>query len=133
MALVIRTLTHNAGQNAMMSRRQFLKALTTTLLGTNLPVYYILPKLADDISVPPCLMLHSRHWRVLPDLLDRLVAEGYGGITYMQWEYALLWGTPLPTQPVIISVDDLALDVKNPTFDYFVRMKNNFADANFKA
>jgi peptidoglycan/xylan/chitin deacetylase (PgdA/CDA1 family) len=133
MAVIIRNFTHHSGQTAMISRRQFLKALTTTLLGANLPTYYILPKLTDDITVPPCLMLHSRHWRVLPDLLEKLVARGYEGITYMQWEYALLWGTPLPAQPVIISIDDLALDVKNPAFDYFERMKKNFADAKFKA
>ena len=78
-------------------------------------------------------MLHSRHWRVLPDLLTNLLNLGYTGITYRDWEQVLLGNSTLPPQPVIISVDDLSCEIGNPAFRYFKRMKDDFVASGFKA
>ncbi|HEX2908580.1 MAG TPA: polysaccharide deacetylase family protein [Phototrophicaceae bacterium] len=112
------------------NRRQFLR----TLVGVGcFPA--LSPRLAPEniVRVPPSLMLHSRHWRILPDLLSHLKALDYTGVTYHDWEQAMAGTTALPYHPVILSVDDLSLVAGSPSFEYFERMKNNFLESGFKA
>lgn len=116
-----------------LSRRHFLKFFGAASLGLLLPGIPHTLNLTSDTLVPPSLMLHSRHWRVLPELLDRLLGEGYTGITYIQWEQSLLFGTPLPLKPVLISVDDITMAEGTATFDYFARMKKMFDRVAYKA
>lgn len=116
-----------------LSRRHFLKAILGASIALAVP--HIPSALAFDMpaTVPPSVMLHSRHWRVLPDLLTNLRDLGYNGITYIEWEQALLGNVSLPPQPVILSVDDLSCEIGNPAFRYFKRMKNDFVENGFKA
>lgn len=115
-----------------LNRRQFLKTIASA--GAAL----MLPKAAaaapqNAIYVPPSVMLHSRHWRVLPDLLANLRDLGYQGVTYNDWEQVILDKATFPLQPVILSVDDLSCEVGNPAFRYFQQMQEDFVEAGFKA
>lgn len=114
------------------SRREFLKVIAGTGAMLVMPRFSPLSGMEARVYAPPSAMLHSRHWRVLPDLLKNLRDIGYEGITYRDWDLAMKGQAGLPAQPVILSVDDLSLEKANTAFKYFMRMKNNFLDANCK-
>jgi hypothetical protein len=84
------------------------------------------------ISVPPSLMLHSRHRWVLPDILAYLVAAGYEGITYNDLALALTREIRLPEKPILISIDDLSPVDGNPSHAYFAAMKDSLVEFGFK-
>jgi peptidoglycan/xylan/chitin deacetylase (PgdA/CDA1 family) len=116
----------------MISRRQFTQTLLAFGLSSLMP-RHLLASAENAITVPPSVMLHSRHWRILPDLLVRLRDLGYSGVTYRDWEQAIIGHTTLPEQPVILSVDDVTAVQGSPAFAYFERMKDNFLEAGFGA
>lgn len=118
---------------AIINRRQFLHTLLGLSASVAIPSAFTLAAPENVPFAPPAVMLHSRHWRILPELLDGLAAEGYAGITYRDWEQVWLGAAVFPIQPVILSVDDLSLHARNPTFDYFRRMKNTFVEKGFRA
>jgi hypothetical protein len=106
-----------------MNRRAFL----ASMLGLGVSVYW--PQIssaseqpATAVMVPPSLMLHSRHWRIFPELLRQLREVGYQGITYQEWEH-----NSVPENPILISIDDLSLTAGNPAFEYFERMNQEAA------
>lgn len=119
------------------TRRQFLSWLGA---GASISLLGALPTLAQTptptptsaLPVPPSLMLHSRHRWLLPKILDWMVGEGYQGVTYLDYERALLGQQLLPSKPVIISIDDLVMDRGNPSFAYFVAMKDSLMQAQFR-
>ncbi len=118
---------------AQLTRRQFLKSLAGMGAIAAMPKLALAFDMTPDIYTPPAVMLHSRHWRVLPDLLAQLRDLGYSGITYRDWEDMLMGRGTLPDKPVILSVDDLSLEVGNPAFKYFKGMKDHFVNYGFKA
>ncbi len=118
-----------------LSRRQLLQWLGT---GASISLLGTLPTLAQatatlaPLPIPPSLMLHSRHRWLLPKILAWMVDEGYQGITYLDYERALMGTQLLPSKPVIISIDDIAMDRGNPAFHYFVAMKESLTEAKFR-
>lgn len=120
---------------SFLSRRHFLQLMLGAGASLLLPQVTSAFTFQNPVNVPPSVMLHSRHWKVLPDLLSALSDEGYTGITYLDWEEAMSLNgvTVLPPQPVIISVDDISCEVGNPSFKYFERMKDDFLQVGFKA
>ncbi len=119
----------------MLSRRGFLrlggKLGALGLIETSAPGWLRhLATGAASIAVPPSLMLHSKDWWLLPELLEALDAAGYRGITYLDLIAALFDGAPLPEKPVIISIDDLGM-LRGRAFDYFEGMYRAAHEARF--
>lgn len=119
-----------------LNRRTFLKlALVGGLslgLSSAFPVSAA-PLETSVIPIPPSLMLHSRHHKQFPELLDYLVNRGYEGITYDTFYRAALGELALPARPFLLSIDDLSMTKGNPAFKVFRKMKNTLDHYNFKA
>jgi peptidoglycan/xylan/chitin deacetylase (PgdA/CDA1 family) len=113
-----------------LSRRAVLRGL---VIGAALWSSSTLPIFAQEtpLPVPPTLMLHSRHRWLLVDVVEWLVKDGYQGITYRQLEQALLGNFVMPTKPILITIDDLAMDRANKAYDDFVAMKETLVAAGF--
>jgi peptidoglycan/xylan/chitin deacetylase (PgdA/CDA1 family) len=116
-----------------LSRRDFLKR--TILLSSTAAM---LPNSRIDhqttmIPLPPCIMLHSQHGinmgrdGFFPQFLRLAQDQQYTTVTFHSWLCAVLNNTPLPENPLIISMDDMAMDVGNPSFQYFRNMHNQLA------
>jgi hypothetical protein len=83
-------------------------------------------------EVPPSLMLHSRHYNLLPQILDLLVAEGYQGVTYTDYWLSMQPGAePLPEKSIIISIDDLTAVASQGTWDTFIKMQQDAQERGF--
>lgn len=118
-----------------LTRRNFLKYLafaTGAGIASHLTGTSIAQAPIPALPVPPSLMLHSRHRWLLAKILGWMVDEGYQGITYSDYERALLGEQLLPSKPVILSIDDLVMDVGNPAFSYFVAMKELLTQASYR-
>jgi len=76
------------------------------------------------VRVPPTVMLHARqaHLDNLPRLLDWLFERGYTPITYQTLWECLAEDCALPTQPVILTIDDLTLVRGSRNFPFIARM-----------
>lgn len=115
-----------------LSRREFLQWLTASMAfigGDILQVHsQDTPKL---LPAPPTLMFHSRHRWLLPEIINWLLADGFTGITYLDLDKILHGAMPLPEKPIIITIDDIAMDKGNPNFATFVAMHDTLVQANF--
>lgn len=117
-----------------LGRRDFLKLFLagSTVLAAH--AFSLQTVFADGLMPVPCsLMLHSRHHRVLPQILDYVREQGYEGITYAEFEAALMGRFTLPARPFLLSIDDLAMARGLPSFDHFARMKETLVNYSFKA
>lgn len=117
-----------------LTRRQFMQWLTASLAVISRDA--LLPPLhshdnARLLAVPPTLMFHSRHRWLLPEIINWLVADGFTGITYLDLEQALYEKMSLPEKPVIITIDDIAMDKGNPNFAAFAAMQATLVQAKF--
>jgi hypothetical protein len=85
------------------------------------------------IPLPPSIMLHSQHGinmqreGFFPQFLRLLQEQQYTTITFQSWLCAVLNDTRLPEKPLIVSMDDMAMDVGNPSFQYFRNMHDQLA------
>lgn len=120
-------------QKPTLSRRDFLKRTILFTSGVAL-----LPNLADDqqttsIPLPPCIMLHSQHGvdmgynRFFPQFLRLIQEQHFTTVTFQSWLCSVLNETQLPEKPLIISIDDMAMDVGNPAFRYFRNLHDHLA------
>jgi peptidoglycan/xylan/chitin deacetylase (PgdA/CDA1 family) len=117
-----------------LSRREFMQWLTTSMAAIGGEI--LLPSLhAQDnpqtIPAPPTLMFHSRHRWLLPEIVNWLVADGFTGITYLDLDKVLRGEITLPEKPIMITIDDMALDKGNPNFETFVAMHDTLVQAHF--
>ncbi len=117
-----------------LTRRAFIQWLTTNvaIMGADM---LLSPLHSQDnpklLPAPPTLMFHSRHRWLLPDIINWLIADGFTGITYLDLEQALQEKISLPEKPVIITIDDIAMDKGNPNFETFAAMQATLVQANF--
>ena len=119
--------------DAFINRRQFLKLTGAVLLASILTPGRASGSGAEPVSVPPSLMLHSRHrWR-LEAILVGLRRGGFEGVTYADLEGALLGQLALPARPVLITIDDVCPARGSPSFAYFAAMKDLLVEYGFKA
>lgn len=117
-----------------LTRREFIQWLTTSI--TFIGGEILLPTLASrdeirTIPAPPSLMLHSRHRWLLPDIVNWLIADGFTGMTYLDLDRVLNAEIELPEKPIIITIDDIAMDKGNPNFETFAAMHDTLVQANF--
>jgi len=82
--------------------------------------------------MPPTIMLHSRHARLLPRLIDALAAEGYEGVTFRDLEYTLCQDASLPPKAVMLTIDDLSMVRGNPSFETFRGMKDALVERGWR-
>jgi len=116
-----------------LKRRDFLKLLAVSGIVFTAQALPFQAALADEaIPMPTSLMLHSRHHRIFPQILDYLTEEGYIGITYRDLENALFGRFSLPEKPILISIDDLCMAQGNPSFEHFASMKNTLVNYGFR-
>lgn len=117
------------------SRRQFLSWLATGASISLLPALSRAESLSHlnmpALPLPPSIMLHSRHHAFLPVLVDWLVSNGWQGISYLDFERALMGETALPPKPIILSIDDLTMTPGGYSYPYFVEMKEALVRAGF--
>lgn len=119
------------------SRRNFLKAMTGAALmaaaGALPSQVFASGTEATNIQVPRSLMLHSRHQKQMPELMDFLCEQGYTGITYEDLYQAAVNGQKLPQNPFLLTIDDLSMSVGVPSFKIFEKMKTTLDEYQFKA
>lgn len=116
------------------SRRNFLKMAVGAALVAALPSQaFGADKNAASIAVPRSLMLHSRHQKQLPELLDTLCEQSYNGITYEDLYQAAFNDIVLPKNPFLLTIDDLSMSVGVPSFKIFEKMKVTLDTYQFKA
>ena len=133
-------------QRHTLSRRNFLKGTAlfsgamallpeanTTTIEPPIPIsrYQI-----QIIPLPPCMMLHSQHGTDMgrdgffPQFLQLVEEQSYTTVTFQSWLTAVLAEDNLPEKPLIISMDDMAMDMGNPAFRYFQDMHDQLAIRN---
>jgi hypothetical protein len=115
-----------------LSRRQFLQRSLLGLTAFALRDFPISAAERVPVTVPPGLMLHSRHHKQLPELLDLLSRRGYSGINYHDLRRAASDETQLPAKPIIVSIDDISMVKGNPGFKIFRRMKDTLVSSGFR-
>ncbi|HEX2618887.1 MAG TPA: polysaccharide deacetylase family protein [Phototrophicaceae bacterium] len=126
-----------------MNRRDFLKlALMSSalLVPASLPTFAApafaaatAPLDTATVAIPRSLMLHSRHHKQFPDLLDYLMDQGYVGITYDTFYRALQGEIRLPEKPFLLTIDDLSMTKGVPSFKVFASMHQALIERGFKA
>jgi hypothetical protein len=112
-----------------LTRRQFLK---NTLAGIAMFALRDIPLTTETLTIPPALMLHSRHHEQLPELLEMLSERGYMGINYHDLLRASKGEIRLPKKPILISIDDITMVKGNPGFKIFRKMKNALVSYGFR-
>lgn len=112
-----------------LNRRQFLQY---SLSGFAAFTLRDLPATPDLLAAPPALMLHSRHHKQFPELLDLLSKRGYAGINYHDLKRAALGEITLPAQSILISIDDISMVQGNPGFKIFRKMKDALVEYGFR-
>jgi peptidoglycan/xylan/chitin deacetylase (PgdA/CDA1 family) len=102
------------------SRRDFLKALTSTACAAVLTPPWALPLdrwgQIQRVKVPATLMLHSKQRWWLREILRWLKAHGYVSVTYRQFLATIETGGYIPERSVILTIDDLSTEYINPAF-----------------
>lgn len=123
-------------------RRQFHKGVA--LLGGAIMLYPAFSRQMANgvIPFPPIMMLHPRHGENITQGLEAfmpvftyyLKEDGYETLTLRGWRETLTADptapdfTPLPAKPVILTIDDLAMDRGNPEFLLFKGMHDHLAE-----
>ncbi len=111
------------------TRRAFLK--TAAVCGLSLPAGQRLRAARQLlVAVPPSIMLHARqdHLDNLGALIDWLLDKGLTPITYRALWDGLTNAAPLPSNPVIISIDDLTLVKGSSNFVFIEKMVHVLID-----